>query len=270
MNTGYTNNYVYRLGFEQNLLTNGTAFTSENVSVMRKFFDIQISIDGIGGVYNKIVGRNAWPLFEKSLSRLLEKKSKGITAAVVLQRDNFSNVDSIINFCGDYGIKNIRISMQVSLGRSNKMAWNDYTEIINQFSCQLSELKILANEKGVSLGTFLEKIDHDGPVDDVGRIISPGGYSFIYVDAGGNIFPFPFLSDRIFLIGSVNKDNLKNVWLKSGILNELRNCTYKKTGCGDCRKECAFFERSLVFSFSKDIRGKALPHEECPISQEGM
>jgi MoaA/NifB/PqqE/SkfB family radical SAM enzyme len=261
--------YANRLGFEQNLLTNGTLFNSENSKFLRKyFFNTQISLDGVCDVYNRIVGRDYWEKFKKSLRCFLDEKPKGLIAAVVLQKENVSNIDSVIEFCGDNGLKDVRVSMQVSLGRSECISWNEYNGVIDQFRCQLPKLEKLAKSKNVFLDTFLGKIDHDGDVDDVGRLISPGGYSFVYINARGDIFPFPFLFDDVFRVGSIDKDDLREKWFKSEVFKELRTCTYEATGCGKCRKECAFFERSLVYSFTGDIKGRALSHEECDISRE--
>lgn len=198
----------------------------------------------------------------------MDERPKGVSAAVVLQRGNVSNIDSIIEFCGDNNLRDVRISLQVSLGRSRGIGWSEYSDVIEDFRRQLPKLDSLAKSKGVSIDTFLGKIDHDGEIDDVGRLVSPGGYSFIYINAKGEIFPFPFLFDEKFKIGSIENNDLKEKWFKSWVLKELRKCTYEAVGCGKCRKECAFFERSLVYSFTGNIKGRALYHEECSVSKE--
>ncbi|MFA5173121.1 MAG: radical SAM protein [Candidatus Paceibacterota bacterium] len=255
--------YAEELGFAQNLLTNGLCFSDKNIECLHVFFRIQISLDGVGETFNQIVNRDAWRLFTRSIN-LIREKELNIVIATVLQEKNVDRLGEIIEFCAVHNFKKIRISPQVPIGRSKFISWTEYCAIINRFRDKLPDLKRYAEDCNIELDTFLEKkICDDETVKDVLRIVSPGGYSFLYIDAVGDIFPFPFLNQPSWRLGSCLSDNLSEIWLSSDILNKIRQQTYQNTGCGKCRYECSFADRSLVFGFTGKIDGPALPHIEC-------
>lgn len=257
--------HASKVGLSQNILTNGTLLTEENVEIVRKnFFRMQISLDGVGDTFNQIVGRNLWDRFAKAVSLAVKKEAKDIIAATVLQKSNVESIDDIINFCSEIGIKRLRISLQVPIGRSKNITWENYSAIIDLFRQRWPGLKNLATEKNVEADCFLEKEKcADDNVDDVGYLVSPGGYSFLYIDADGDIYPFPFLASSELKLGNILKDDLKKIWLHSNVLEHLRNQNYRNTGCGNCRLECSFAERSLVYAFTGKLDGPALSHREC-------
>lgn len=255
--------YAEELGFAQNLLTNGLYFFNNNIEHLYNFFRIQISLDGVGETFNRIVNRDAWELFVHSIN-LIREKRLNIVIATVLQEKNVDRLDEIIKFCAIHDLKNIRISPQVPIGRSKSISWIEYRVIIDRFRDKLPDLKKCAEDCGIELDTFLEKrLCDDETVKDVLRIVSPGGYSFLYIDAVGDIFPFPFLNQSLWRLGSCLSDDLSEIWLRSEILNKIRQQTYQNTGCGKCRYECSFADRSLVFGFTGKIDGPALSHNEC-------
>jgi MoaA/NifB/PqqE/SkfB family radical SAM enzyme len=258
------------LGLSQNLLTNGTCFSSKNAKFLSSFYRIQISLDGVGETFNRIVGRNAWNTFLRSMDSIRDM-GLNIVMGAVLQRENVNHLDEIVEFCSIHHLPKLRISLQIPIGRSSSISWREYSQIIDRFREQLPSLKKKAMEGGVELDVFLEKvICDDDTVVDVSRIVSPGGYSFLYVDAIGDIYPFPFLTQPGFRLGSCISDDLPTIWLRSTILSSIRQQTYQNTGCGGCRYECAFAERSLVLGFTGRINGPAMPHRECTKRKEVM
>jgi MoaA/NifB/PqqE/SkfB family radical SAM enzyme len=258
------------LGLSQNLLTNGTCFSSKNAVLLSSFYRIQISLDGIGETFNRIVGRNAWNAFLRSMDSI-QNMGLNIVMGTVLQRENVDHLDEIVEFCSIHNLPKLRISLQIPIGRSVSISWREYSQIIDRFREQLPLLKKKAMESNVELDVFLEKVAcNDDTVVDVSRIVSPGGYSFLYVDAIGDIYPFPFLTQPAFRLGSCISDDLRTIWLRSTILSSIRQQTYQNTGCGECRYECAFAERSLVLGFTGRIDRPAMPHRECTKRKEVM
>jgi len=257
---------AWSLGFGQNIFTNGLLFDKENVNfIKRYFFRIQVSLDGIGSLYDKIVGRKTWSKFEKVIKLAVASRMDKLLVATVLQGDNVEQIGDIVDFCASIGIPRLRISMQVPIGRSSALSWQYYSNVINCFRRLWPEIKERALTLNLPVDCFLEKtICEDDTVADVGNLVSPGGYSFLYIDADGNYFPFPFLTSAKLKLGSfLNNDDLHEIWVNSGVLNFLRRQTYKNTGCGNCRLECSFHERALVYAFTGKLDAPALPHPEC-------
>ena len=256
-------------GINQGLLTNGILFTEENIGRVKEFFcNVQISLDGIGNVFDRIVGRSAWLQFTKSIALAVKEGIENFHVATVLQEDNAGKISDIINFCSDNGVRNIRISPLVPIGRSSHVTWEQYSQIINKFESIWSDLKKLALARGVAINCFIEKERcDDKSVTDVGNLISPGGYNFLYVDASGFLYPFPFLASDEFKLGNIQHEDLRDIWFNSSMLGYLRKQNYKNTGCGECRLECSFAERSLVYAFTGKIDGPALNHKDCPVER---
>jgi pyrroloquinoline quinone biosynthesis protein E len=262
--------YAAGLGISQNLLTNGTCFTQKNVALLSSFYRIQISLDGVGETFNRIVGRNAWEIFLRSMD-LIQGIGLSIVMATVLQKENVDHLNEIIDFCIAHNLPKVRISLQVPIGRSVSISWEEYSRVIDKFRECLPSLKKRATDGGVELDVFLEKrICDDTTVADVSRIVSPGGYSFLYIDAIGDVYPFPFLTQPFLRLGSCISDDLQEIWLRSTILSSIRQQTYRNTDCGECRYECSFAERSLVVGFTGRIDGPAMPHPECQNRKEVM
>lgn len=255
--------YAAKKGFSQNLLTNATLFNKGNVALIKKyFFRTQISLDGVDADFNKIVGVNCWKKFSDAVSLAVEC-GLNIVLACVLQKNNIETIGEIIDFCSEKKIDNLRISMQVPIGRSTCLTWDAYSQIIDRFRVIWPKLKQQADDRHLAVNCFLEKdVCEDDGVEDVGYLVSPGGYSFLYIDAYGDIYPFPFLITPDLKLGSIKKDDIRGIW-NSSKLDYIRTLNYKTTGCCDCRLECAFAERSLVYAFTGKIDSPALPHYEC-------
>jgi len=262
--------YAVKLGLSQNLLTNGTLFTDDNIKIIKNnFFRVQVSLDAIGETYNQIVNKDIWSRFVKSIRLAMNSGVNNIVAATVLQKDNVTEIGSIIDFCSKENIKKIRISMRVPIGRSKSLTWEEYSSVIEVFRQQWPQLKEYALQRNVEIDCFLEKVRcFDESLPDVSYIVSPGGFTILYIDAYGDVYPFPFLTSSNLKLGTIKSDNLREIWLNSTILQKLRRLTYKNIGCGDCRLECAFTERSVVYAFLGKLEGSALSHAECQQSRE--
>ncbi|KKT26356.1 MAG: Heme biosynthesis protein (NirJ-2) [Parcubacteria group bacterium GW2011_GWA2_43_9b] len=262
-------NYAAEKGFQQNCYTNATMLTEKlALALKQQLFKMQISFDGIEEIFEAIVGVKLWKKFERGLSIAVSTGIPNVILATVLQEKNVKHMERIVRYAGTSGINRLRISMLVPIGRARHISWSNYSSIINQFRIDWPRLKKIAAEYDLEIDCFLEKEPClDKRIDDVGRIISPGGHSFLYINAEGTMFPFPFLAGKEFKLGSIFIDDLKKTWFESGVLKNLRRQTYKNTGCELCRFECAFAERSLVYAFTGQINSRALAHPECQIER---
>lgn len=260
--------YAYRCGFHQDLLTNGLLISEKNVEAIKKYcFRTQVSLDDVGTAYEDIVGRRVWSQINRVFNLIKEADIANLIVATVLQKSNAERMHDILKYLSSVGIKHWRISPLVPIGRSKKITWKEYSETIDTLRQTWPELKDRANDLGVKINCFLEKSEcEDLTIDDVGKIVSPGGYSYLYITSESSIYPFPFLTNPILYIGNFSKENLRNMWLYSSVLNFLREQTYKNTGCGNCRFECSFHKRALVYGFTGLLDGPALPHPECNFS----
>lgn len=257
--------YAAEKGFQQNVYTNATMLTEKSASFLKKnFFKTQISLDGTEEIFEAIVGVKLWNKFDRGLNMIISKGTPNVTLATVLQDKNVMHMERIIRYAGRSGADKLRISMLVPIGRSRDISWEKYSVVIEQFRSNWPRLKNIADDHGLVVDCFLEKeACLDDEISDIGQIVSPGGHSFLYINASGIMFPFPFLTGPELSLGSILTSDLRQVWFKSEALQNLRKQTYKNTGCGSCRLECSFAERSIVYAFTGQINGSALAHAEC-------
>jgi len=257
--------YATEKGFRQNVYTNATMLTEEMTSLSREhFFKMQISLDGTKELFEEITGVKLWNKFEKGLQAIISANVPSIVLATVLQEKNVEHMENVIRYAGQSGAGKLRISMLVPIGRSRSVSWNEYSVIIDKFRHDWPRLKRISSDLNLDVDCFLEKQPcEDIVLGDIAKMVSPGGHSFLYIDSKGFIYPFPFLATTKLRLGNIITDDLKEIWIKSEKLAELRSQTYENIGCGNCQLECSFAERSLVYAFTGRINGHALPHAEC-------
>lgn len=257
--------YALSKGLKQNVLTNGMFFTKKNIDRIKElFFNVQISIDDVGENYDQIVGKRAWRVFLRSLE-LGVAHGLNLQVASVLQKENCNSFENIIKFCNSYGLSSLRIAMEIPIGRSQNHDWGEYVKVISDFERQWPSLSLTAKEEKLDVSCFLNRNEClDKSIKNVNSLISPGGHSLLYIDAYGDIYPFPFLSQKEFYIGSILDNDLCHLWLNSNVLKDIRRLNNKKIGCDKCRLECAFSDRYLVYAYRRNIAGEAMPYRGCP------
>lgn len=181
--------YAAQKGFQQNVYTNATLLTDKAIALSREnFFKMQISLDGTKDVFESITGTRSWSKFEQRLETAVSAKIPNITLATVLQARNVGHMESIIRYASKSGVSKLRIAMLVPIGRSHSISWNKYSVIIDKFRCEWPRLKRISLDLGLTVDCFLEKQLCEDPVlGDVAKLISPGGHSFLYIDAKGLI-----------------------------------------------------------------------------------
>lgn len=210
---------------------------NKNISI-----NIGVSIDGVGKTHDEIRGISG--AYERALNTLeklisLSKKYKNLHVGfgTVITSRNLNELDSLDDLGKLLGVN------------------NSFTPAIKSENIFMNE----CNETTVTLGdkerekmlSFLRK--HYTPNGNgfknycAVEILSerhkqlpcPWGYSFLYLDPEGNVYPCHYLP-RDYLMGNITGEPISKIWF-SERANTLRKEIKKDSYCNNCINNCGFY-----------------------------
>ncbi|MFH1441981.1 MAG: radical SAM protein [Candidatus Omnitrophota bacterium] len=81
------------------------------------------------------------------------------------------------------------------------------------------------------------------------------GRAFMYIDAAGDVYPCPLMTDKIFFCGNILNNDLAEIWKESKVLNSIRAVQYRKIQpCKECKqKKCFYWCLAHVYALTKTI-----------------
>ncbi len=90
------------------------------------------------------------------------------------------------------------------------------------------------------------------------------GMTYFHINADGEIFPCPYLTERQFSCGNAFTDNIRDIWRDAPVFMKLRNHDNLKGNCSDCpiRLTCRGC-RAIARYDSDDLFGE---DEDCPFN----
>ena len=254
--------YAKRKGFTQSLLTNGTLLTEEKARwAAENFARVQISFNAVDR-FEEWTGVNKFNSLIKGLekaSNYCSQKGASLNITTTVNEISITELEKIAYWVDKINPTHWRIGEEVPLGKAK--AQNRHMELLEQ-SYQIF-LKVKDHYKKNNWHHCFEVGEADSlfPVEWQS---SPAGRTMLYMSAEGNVYPFPYLKMPEFLLGKYPKDDLKNIWFHSQILNELRMTNYANTGCNDCKNTCVRWAREINFHFNKNIFEQPATFTNCP------
>jgi MoaA/NifB/PqqE/SkfB family radical SAM enzyme len=231
-------------GFALYLLTNGTLIDREKAVrlAMTGVEGVQVSIEGPEEIHDRIRGKGSFVSSVRGISFLLDA---GITVTLnaTLSEINADNLPEMVSLASSLGAQRLGFSRLVPSGRGagfiEKMINKErlrkiYEEI---FSLTPEHLEIVTGDPVAS--QMQAEVSRDqGTVPTAGCAAGLSGLTFL---PDGTITP----CRRLFIpVGNVRKDNLREVWATSNVLNALRDrsryagkcgCCHRWAGCRGCR-----------------------------------
>ena len=211
------------------ILSNGISFPQKLIPVIKKYnIGIQISLDGLEEVHDKIRGKGS---FLKSLNtiKLLIDNKIDTSVHYVLMKKNIQYIENFIKFLDPLGLGRINFSVLVPIGPGAQEEMATPLELKN---CYENLIKLQKTVSTPILGSrpLWTLVGRSG--------VCPVGYKTLTIDASGNLMPcrrWPVV------MGNVQEDSIMKIWYTDPFLNKMRNReTYLKK-CGQCEKlaECA-------------------------------
>lgn len=240
--------YATRRGLAVEITTNGSLLTKKNIKhlVESGLRFIQVSLDGVQEqTYLKIRKSGN---FQKVINVLPELAKKFTLAiCVVVNKINYSEIKSLIDFSKKVGAKHFRVIplMEVGRGAKNNSLQLSKNELKNLHSFIVKKKKaekyihIQLNENLVS-----PKIKNI-PWMPENHFGCSATRSTCSIDARGNVYPCSFMTFKELRCGNINKATLLEIWAKSPIMKKMRTldnlvgkcstCKYLKLCRGGCR-----------------------------------
>lgn len=241
---------AHDLGLSQSILTNGIILGKVSLYqqvVKRTCSEIQVFINGTENAFDTNTGGKHWHHFKDAIRKIVDVGIP-VSAACTVSKTNLSSLGSIIAFCEENKIDVLRFGLIVQ----NMHFDENYINTITNFK---NAAEPIIGEKFHKLNIhkcweYITEADVDIPLE---WSISPGGKTMLYMDAQGDLYPFPFLNTHEFHLGNIKHFDLVSVWQNNPVLNSLRSLNRKNTGCEKCVGICDFWDRAFVYYQTGDI-----------------
>jgi radical SAM protein with 4Fe4S-binding SPASM domain len=197
---------------------------------------VQVSIEGPEEIHNSIRGKGSFAASCKGVSHLV-KAGLRVTLNATLSEINAEKFQDMIDIATGLGVQKLGFSRLVPSGRGldlvNRMIGRAEVKEIYEsiFGLDTGDLKIVTGDPVASqMRNGIE------PVDDCGSIATGGcaaGVSGLTILPDGTIIPCRRLP---IPLGNVRQDSLREIWVNSEILEQLRDRSQYKGKCGSCER----------------------------------
>jgi len=254
--------YCTKKDLKCSLNTNATLINKEDLNKLTPLSAIQVSLDGAcATTHDKIRGIPG--SFDKAIEniKLLVKNNFYVCVRMTLFDFNYDEVFDLLDICKKLGVNSFSWFRVLPAGKGEKI--KDYSldpkiyylimkELIRLKYELKDEIKIVSSEPSKIV---LDASLRNEIISKYGTNIVSGcipGHIELFVNAFGDIYPCTMLQQ--FKLGNILKDNIKEVWSNSKVLNDLRNRQNLKGCCGICDlKGLCGGCRATAFGLKRDI-----------------
>lgn len=226
---------IKNLGFQVQLITNGTIGHSRYGAVREYVDRIQFSIDGTtADVHDLTRGKGA---FEKTLTGLQTARAVGfpfIMVSFLASANNMHQIPQLPRFASEHQIQQINLSRIIPAGRGRNVDF-----YVDEYKYG-EQLKLLVKEYEKISGGQKEILisladDNSEKLRLPGRRRSCGlADSIISIWYDGNVYPCASLQDSQFIIGRYT-DSFEALIEKGHQLNNLYCTDHPDSGCANCK-----------------------------------
>lgn len=229
--------YADNLGIRVHILTNGLLINENNIELIPQNVKIQLSIDGLGEVYDGIRGVGNFDKLEKVIS-LLKKHNRAFSGCFVYSNKNKENLDATMEYCLKNNIR-LKINTLLPFGRAY--------ENLGYLDPELdSDAERLFSNRKIKIQAYREryakKFPHGRPLNifDYFEIFQKSfqacdaGRTDLWITSTGIVYPCPNLAAIEQLpLGSLSESSLSEIWNNKNS-EEFRN-TYNWSAFSDCQ-----------------------------------
>ncbi|MCK9405383.1 MAG: radical SAM protein [Methanothrix sp.] len=260
--------YALSKGLIVSIATNGI-LVPKNIDKIKKLkrfnvpFRVGISLDGYtpemhGYFRPKETFKSAIEAIE-----LLNEAKIPLSVLCVLHKDVIKNIPTFLQFLSSMDISHVRFLSLIPLGRGKNYINEMFTseELYNMLIEKKKWNKLFGKNIGFHMPWefLIDSPDKRNP--------SPceAGYLRLWINSNGDIYPCPFMAN--LFIGNIYKDSIRDVWINSPILKELRDPAQLKGTCSTCnyREGC----RGGCRGFAQLFKGDFLCTDPyCPIANQ--
>ena len=207
-----------------------------------KFFSISISIDGAGKIHDEIRGvEGAFSRVEQTVDGLKTLREKYpsflIRSNTVMQPQNIDCLAEIKNYWNKHNIKGAFSLLQAPFYTHSESV----VETNMKFSSKDIEKIKLAHPKSVGMNYYLDN-NFKRPLHCF------AGYSSIFIDPLGKVFPCNFLAGNDeYVMGNIKESSIDSLWAArtaANVRKKIKSCSYVS-----CWNGCEVDQTMLQFEF---------------------
>lgn len=263
--------HAYELGFQQYLLTNGTAFGQNSEAFSEEawgfFSSIQVSVDGVGDSFDKHVNRHgSWQTVKNGLCKLGKTKSENcqLKIASISTLKLASEIELVSKeLSAIKGIDLWKLGKEISGGRSDISEQDSLRAQIEVWR------KIQSMSFPFNVQTYFDK--EETPEGISPEIFDdPGARDFMYIFHDGSAYPRPLMAGwKQFNGGNCLADSLEDIWYSKSF-QAIRSITRKDMGCNACNLTCTqrgLDQRLNLFKNRINLKARPLRHPGCKFNK---
>jgi radical SAM protein with 4Fe4S-binding SPASM domain len=220
-----------------NLNTNGTLLSVEKVRELKPYIDeVIVSIDSheesMHDNFRGVVG--AQKMATKGIKNCIDNDIP-VSTFTTLTKFNYNKLPELVNFMKKLEVSTATFFDLTSVGRASTVG-SEFRLTINELKTAVDTLYELKKQSDVSIRVIVPyKLVTDERLLNKNTLLAGvycmAGNNFICISPEGDIIPCTRM--RITL-GNALTDEIKEVWINSPVLKELRNRERLKGNCGKC------------------------------------
>jgi AdoMet-dependent heme synthase len=224
-------------GFDLFLLSNGILIDREKAEGLAQLGvkGVQISLEGPEDVHESIRGRGSFSASIRGIGYLVTAGIQ-VTLNMTLSKLNAGFISPMADLTKALGVKRLGFSRLVPSGRGTAL-WDqvlsgeEVRDLYRQiFPGGIEGLQIVTGDPIASQLNAPEVEEDLGPVPKAG---CAAGFSGLTLLPDGTVLPCRRLPVPI---GNVKKDSLRELWISSPVLEDLRNKKKYPGKCGQCKR----------------------------------
>jgi radical SAM protein with 4Fe4S-binding SPASM domain len=293
--------YAHDRGLYVSVATNGTLFTKTAVEHLKRseVGYVEISLDGATRETHDSF-RGVEGSFERTLQGIKNAAKSGLYTciATTATKDNLYEIPDIIELAKKLGAKRVIVFNFIPTGRGEEIVHLDLSPIEreNLLKYMYKELtggqiealstapqysrvclqQSLINKRDILSPTHFAALDFHGKTKQLADFLGGCGAGRLYcaIQPNGLVTLCVFMP---IVVGDLRKQSLKEIWLNSKVMNDLRDrsklegrcghCEYKYV-CGGCRARAYAYYRDYLAPDPGCIRELEEPSTEFSLKHE--
>jgi radical SAM protein with 4Fe4S-binding SPASM domain len=215
------------------LITNGRLLSKDMVSSLEQaeLDHMQITIEGLKEIHNKMVCANAWDETVTGIRNALESSIYTLTNTT-LTTWNVHEVPQLLEMLADMGLERFALNSIIKTGRAENA---EYGLTPQELKSHLQGIK----DKGMELGmdivwyTPTRRCDFDPLSLGLGLKMCSAARINVTVEPDGNVIPCQSWFESM---GNILEDSWDSIW-NSELAQSIRDKKYMPDECADCELE---------------------------------
>ena len=242
------------------LTTNGTLLSEDDVEFLANLrINATVSLDGLEKMQDNIRGKGSFKKVTQTVKQMADAGIR-VNLQMTVSKLNCTDARGVIALGEKLGVERVSLLPMKQIGRGGffgnkclgkkmrKMMIEKIESERNKWNTEVVFKSSLANIYNKNLAEFASTLD-----DNTICAGCKAGIAGIFVEWNGDVYPCPFLRIKI---GNLYKQDLKEIWEESELLNKLREKENIKE-CSDCKywnicRGC----RADAFAATGDFLGK--------------